>query len=105
MFVFGSALPTEFDFVHIGVSGAVVLVVSGVLAIVGGMTRRPAIYGAAGALLTVAALVQLLGLALSLRPLGGDASTMSVAGGLGIGLLTIALTARSLNRTDNSKER
>ena len=104
-FVFGAQLPSEFDFVHIGVAGAIVLVVSGALAVAGGMTRRPAIYAAAGALLTVAALVQLIGLALSVRPLGGDASTMSVTGGLGIGLLTVGLSARSLIRIQNSDER
>jgi hypothetical protein len=104
-FVFGAQLPTEFAFVHIGVTGAVVLVVSGTLAIGGGMMRRPALSAAAGALLIVAALVQVAGLAVSLRPLGGDASTMSVMGGLGIGLLTVALAARSLIRTHSFDER
>ena len=104
-FVFGAQLPTEFDFVHIGATGAVVLVVGGALAIAGGVTRRPALYAAAGVLLTIAALIQLAGLAMSVRPLGGDASTLAVTGGLGIGLLAIALTVRSLIRTQDSDER
>lgn len=104
-FVFGAQLPTEFDFVHIGATGAVVLLVSGTLAIAGGTTRRPALYAAAGVLLTVAALVQLAGLAASFRPLGGDASTMAVTGGLGIGLLMLARAVRSLIRTHDSDER
>ena len=104
-FVFGAQLPTEFDFVHIGETGAVVLVVGGALAIAGGMTRRPALYAAAGVLLTVAALIQLAALASSVRPLGGDASFLAVTGGLGIGLLAIALTVRSLIRTQDSDER
>lgn len=104
-FVFGAPLPVEVDFVHIGATGAAVLVVSGALAIAGGATRRPALCVAAGALLTVAALVQLVGLALSLKPLGGDASTMSVTGGLGIGLLAVGITARANVRTHKSDER
>lgn len=104
-FVFGGALPTEFDVVHVGATGAVVLVLSGALAIVGGATRRPALYAAAGVILIVAALLQLGGLAASARPLGGDASTMAVTGGLGIGLLSIALAVRSLIRTHDSDER
>ena len=104
-FVFGAPLPSEFNLVHIGPTGAVVLVLSGALAIAGGATRRPTLCAAAGAVLTVAALVQLAGLALSLRPLGGDASTMSVTGGLGIGLLTVTIVARSLSHTRQSDGR
>jgi len=104
-FVFGAPLPVEFDFVHIGAIGAAVLVVGGALAIAGGATRRPVLCIAAGILLTVAAVAQLVGLALSLRPLGGDASTMSVTGGLGIGLLAIGLTARPHVRAPASDER
>ena len=104
-FVFGAALPTEFDFVNVGATGAVILRVSGALAIICGTTRRPALYAAAGVLLTIAALVQLAGLAASVRPLGGDASTMAVMGGLGIGLLTLSFAVRSLSHTHDSDER
>lgn len=94
-FVFGGGLPTEFDFIHVGPVGAIVLVVGGGLAIAAAATRRPLIALAGGAVLTIAALAQLFGMALSVRLLGGDASTVSVVGGLGIALLVVALTHRS----------
>lgn len=92
-FVFGTSLPTEFRFVNVGPVGASVLVAGGVLAIVGGIIRRALLRSIAGALLTGAALLQLVGLALSVRPLGGDASAMAVAGGLGVGLLALSFSA------------
>ena len=91
-FVFGASLPTEFRFVNIGLVGASVLVAGGILAIVSGILRQRLLRLIAGALLTGAALVQLVGLALSVRPLGGDASAMAVAGGLGIGLLVLSFS-------------
>jgi hypothetical protein len=94
-FVFGGPLPIEFRFVNIGPVGAGLLVASGVLAIVGGVIRQRLLRSIAGALLTVGALAQVVGLALSIRPLGGDASTMAVVGGLGIGLLSLSLSPSS----------
>ena len=91
-FVFGAPLPTEFRFVNIGPVGAGLLVASGVLSIVSGIIRRRLLRSIAGALLTGAAFTQLVGLALSIRPLGGDASAMAVVGGLGIGLLSLSLS-------------
>ena len=91
-FVFGTSLPTEFRFVKIGPVGASILVAGGILAIVSGIIRSRPLRLIAGALLTGAALLQLVGLALSVRPLGGDASAMAVAGGLGIGLLALSFS-------------
>jgi len=91
-FVFGTSLPTEFRFVNIGPVGAGLLVVGGILSIVSGIIRRRVLRSFAGALLIGAALTQLVGLALSIRPLGGDASAMAVLGGLGIGLLSLSLS-------------
>ena len=105
-FVFGAALPTEFRFVNIGPVGAGLLVAGGVLSIASGIIRRRMLRLIAGALLTGAALVQLVGLALSIRPLGGDASAMAVIGGLGIGLLVISLSpAPSAQPPDPTKGR
>jgi len=94
-FVFGAPLPPEFRFVSIGPVGAGLLVASGLLAIVSGLIRRRSLRSLAGALLTVGALAQVVGLALSIRPLGGDASAMAVVGGLGIGLLSLSLSPSS----------
>lgn len=106
VFVFSAAFPTEFRFVKIGPVGAGLLVVGGILAIVGGVMRRRLPRLIAGALLTGAALLQLVGLALSIRPLGGDASAMAVVGGLGIGLLVLSLTpTHSDQPTDPTKGR
>ena len=91
-FVFGAVLPTEFRFVKIGPVGAGLLVAGGVLSIASGIMRLRMLRLIAGALLTGAALVQLVGLALSIRPLGGDASAMAVIGGIGIGLLVLSLS-------------
>ena len=91
-FVFGASLPIEFRFVNIGPVGASILVAGGVLAIMSGILRQRLLGLIAGALLVGAALLQLVGLALSFRPLGGDASAMAVAGGLGIGLLALSFS-------------
>lgn len=90
-FVFGERMPSEFRFVNIGPVGAGLLVVGGVLSIVSGIIRRRMLRAVAGALLTGSALLQLVGLAFSIRPLGGDASAMAIVGGLGIGLLALSL--------------
>lgn len=91
-FVFGAQLPSEFRFVNIGPVGAGLLVASGVLAILSGIIRRRLLRSIAGVLLIGAAFTQLVGLAFSIRPLGGDASAMAVVGGLGIGLLSLSLS-------------
>ncbi len=92
-FVFAEPLPSEFDFVDLDPLGAIVLVVCGVLAIIGGTLQRASARIVAGGLLTTAALVQLAGIALAVRPLGGDASAMALIGGLGLGLLALSLSS------------
>ncbi len=89
-FAFGGGLPTEFRFIEIGPVGAALLVVGGALAITGGVVSRRLPWIVGGAMLVAGALVQVVGLALSIQPLGGDASAMAVVGGLGIGLLALA---------------
>ncbi|BDZ65325.1 Rv1678 family membrane protein [Agromyces mangrovi Wang et al. 2018] len=96
LYVFGAGLPTEAQFVRVGLWGAVVLVVFGVLAVLGGEFHRPALTWIAGAGLTLAALVQLATLHLAPGLLGRDASAMAAFGGFGIGLLAVALARRSL---------
>lgn len=95
LFVFGAPLPIEIEFVRVGAVGAVVLVASGLLAILAGLLRRALLSAIGGVMLVLGAVAQVVGLALSTRPLGGDASTMSVVGGLGIALLAITITRRS----------
>ncbi len=89
-FVFGRQLPIEFRWLNIGATGASLLALSGILSIVSGTLRRRVLRLIAGALLVVGAVAQLVGLAASVRPLGGDASTMAVVGGLGIALLILS---------------
>ncbi|MEY2849880.1 MAG: hypothetical protein RI885_2547 [Actinomycetota bacterium] len=105
-FVFAASLPSEFEFVEVGPVGAVALVVCGMLATLSGLTRRPPLRTVAGAVLTAGALAQLVGLAVSVQPLGGDASAMSVTGGLGLALLTLTTSsAASLHQKHPMKGR
>ncbi|MBC7402362.1 MAG: hypothetical protein H7279_04180 [Microbacteriaceae bacterium] len=94
-FVFGAPLPTQFRWLNVGPVGASLLAASGVLSIASGITRRRLLRLIPGILLVLGALLQVVGLALSTRPLGGDASAMAVVGGLGIGLLTLSLSPSS----------
>lgn len=94
-FVFGAPLPTQFRWVNIGPVGASLLAASGVLSIASGIIRRRLLRLIAGSCLVLGALLQVVGLALSTRPLGGDASAMAVVGGLGIGLLSLSLSPSS----------
>lgn len=87
------------DLVRMGVGGVIVLLVLGVAAVLGGVMHRPALVGAAGVGLVVAALLQLAQLGRDANLLGGNASTMSLLGGLGLGLLVVALPHHS-NRSE-----
>jgi hypothetical protein len=95
VFVFGADAPTPIDFAHVGLGGAIVLAVLGLVGILGGALHRGILTLVAGGGLTIAALVQLATLPLSPRPLGGDASSMALLGAFGVGLLAIGLTRRS----------
>jgi len=94
-FVFGADAPTPIDFAHVGLGGAIVLAVLGIVGILGGALHRGILILVAGGGLTSAALVQLATLPLSPRPLGGDASMMALLGAFGIGLLTVGIARRS----------
>ncbi|MFD4421151.1 hypothetical protein ACFWN7_06570 [Agromyces sp. NPDC058484] len=95
VFVFGADAPTPIDFAHVGLGGAIVLAVLGLVGILGGALHRGILNLVAGGGLTIAALVQLATLPLSPRPLGGDASMMALLGAFGIGLLAVGLARRS----------
>ncbi|MCD2442049.1 hypothetical protein LQ757_07125 [Agromyces sp. SYSU K20354] len=99
VFVFGAAAPTPIDFAHVGLGGAIVLAVLGVVGILGGALHRGILTLIAGGGLTIAALVQLATLQLSPRLLGGDASLMSLLGAFGIGLLAVGVARRSAAST------
>jgi hypothetical protein len=86
--------PAPVDLVHMGGPGVVVLLVLGVAAVLGGMTHRDSLVAAAGAGLVLAALLQLVQLGSRANWLGGNGSTVSLMGGIGLGLLAIVLTHR-----------
>lgn len=83
------------DLMHVGGAGVVVLLVLGVTAALGGITHRHSLVAVAGTGLVVAALLQLAQLGRDANWLGGNASTVSLMGGIGLGLLAVALTNRS----------
>lgn len=89
----GGAAPV--DLVHVGGPEVVLLLVLGTVAVIGGVTRRLLLAGVAGAGLTLAAVLQLAQLGRQTNWLGGNGSTMSLMGGLGLGLLAVVLTKRS----------
>lgn len=96
----GAAAP--FDLVEVGGIGVVVLLVLGLLAVLGGVGDRVVLVIVAGVSLVVAALLQLAQLGRHANWLGGNASTLSLMGGLGLGLLAIGLTNR-LTRIDQGR--
>jgi hypothetical protein len=87
--------PAPVDLVRMGVGAVIVLLVLGVVAVLGGLTHRHVLVAAAGAGLVVAALLQLAQLGRDANMLGGNGSTVSLLGGLGLGLLVVALPNRS----------
>lgn len=94
LFALTTGGPGPVDLVHLGGAGVVVLLVLGALAVLGGVLRRHVLVLLAGAGLILAAVLQLALLGRNANFLGGNASTMSLMGGLGLGLLAIGLTNR-----------
>ena len=92
--------PTPLNWIHAGPGGAIVLIVFGVLAIVAGRVESARVLAlVAGVGLATAAVYHLVSLVVEpLRILGGDASLFAVLGGLGSGLILVALTGRALRR-------
>lgn len=85
----GGAAPV--DIVHIRGLGVLVIAVLGLAAVVGAVIRRPPLVWGAGVALLVAAVLQLLQLGAGTNWLGGNGSTVSLMGGLGLGLVAVGL--------------
>ena len=83
--------PSSVSFVEVGVPAAIVLVACGIAATLGGVLGRRSLAIIAGAALVGAALLQLVQLNTAANLLGGDASTMALLGGFGVGLLACGL--------------
>ncbi|MGB3910406.1 MAG: hypothetical protein WBL06_08035 [Pseudolysinimonas sp.] len=98
LFALTPVLGAALDFVQVRGAGIVALAVFGALAVVSALTKVRALGLIAGAGLLLCALLQLVQLGQSLNLLGGDASTVSLFGGLGIGLVSIWLAARAVDR-------
>ncbi len=86
--------PYQFDFVKVRAAAIAVLLLTGACAVVGGLLGRRALALVASAGLLLAAAVQLLQARQPTNWLGGDASTVALLGGLGMGLLAVALADR-----------
>ena len=94
-FVFTSALPEFVDLVDVSAPLAVVFVILGATAIVGGVRRDFVICAIAGAGFLAAALAQLVQLATGVVLLGGDASALALFGAWGAGLFCVCWADRN----------
>lgn len=94
VFALSPGAPESVDFVHVRAPGGVILLVLGLLAVLGSRIHRAPLVILAGSGLAAAAVLQLVLLGLQPNWLGGDGSTLSLTGGLGLGLLAVGLTAR-----------
>lgn len=97
-FALTAGLGAVLDFVHLGGGAVVVLAVLGALAVASGLSRIRILGLIAGIGFLLGALLQLIQLGRPVNLLGGDGSTMSLLGGLGIGLVSIWLAARAVGR-------
>ena len=95
IFVVAGPLGAPFNLIHVRGGSVAVLAVVGIIAILGGVLKLPLLGLIAGAALGSAALLQLFQLGQSINFLAGDASTVALFGGLGIGLVSIWLADRS----------
>ena len=86
--------PEPLNLVHVRGATLVVLLVLGGMAVLGAVTHRLLLGIVAGAGLVGSALLQLIQAGRESNWLGGDGSTLSLMGGLGLGLLAVGLTAR-----------
>ncbi len=86
--------PYQFDFVKVRAAVIAVLLLTGACAVVGAVLGRRVLALIASAGLLLAAAVQLLQARQPTNWLGGDASTVALMGGLGMGLLAVALADR-----------
>lgn len=95
IFVIAGPLGAPFNLIHVRGGSVAVLAVLGVVAILGGVLNRPILGLIAGIGFVAAALLQLFQLGQSINFLAGDASTVALFGGLGIGLASVWLANRS----------
>ncbi|XAS66717.1 hypothetical protein V3C33_14685 [Micrococcaceae bacterium Sec5.7] len=103
LFAFSTGGPAPVDFIHVRGAGLIVIVALGVVAVLGGVLRRRVLVIVAGAGLVAAAVIQLLQAGQPVNWLGGDGSTLALMGGLGFGLLAVALTPRPLSTATDRK--
>lgn len=94
LFTFSTSGPAPVDLILVRGAGLIAIVVLGIVAVLGGMLRLLVLVIVAGAGFVAAAVIQLLQLGQPINWLGGDGSTLSLMGGLGLGLLAVALTPR-----------
>ncbi|GAB3125592.1 hypothetical protein GCM10027056_21430 [Glaciibacter psychrotolerans] len=99
-FALTGGLPPAVHLIEVPGASAWVLLGLGLLAIVASRVRSVALTVVSGAAFVGAALLQLVQLGRSANLLGGNASTMALIGGLGIGLLVVALVARNRPPSD-----
>jgi hypothetical protein len=102
VFVLTPALPEFIDLVDVAITGAVVFVVLGLTAIVGGIRRNIVLCAIAGAGFLVAAAAQLTQLVTGIEVLGGDASSLALFGAWGVGLLSLCWADRNTPPTTPS---
>lgn len=97
-FALTAGLGAVLAFVHLGTGAVIALAALGALAVVSALTRIRLLGLIAGVGLLGCAILQLLQLGQSLNLLGGDGSTVSLFGGLGIGLVSVWWAARAVGR-------
>lgn len=102
LFTMTTGGPAPVDLVHVGRVGVVAFLVLGMVAVLGGALHRPVLTIAAGAGLVVAAVLQLAQLGRDANWLGGNGSTVSLMGGLGLGLLAVGLSGRTTAPTERT---
>lgn len=94
IFWFTTRGPQPFDLLFIRGASVVVLPVLGLVAIAGGLLGKNAVILAAGAAFVAASFLQLAQAGRDTNWLGGNGSTLSFMGGLGLGLIAAAIAAR-----------
>lgn len=104
LFALTAGLGQTFNLIHVRGAGIAVLVVLGGLAIIAGARTVPVLGLAAGVGLIASALLQLVQLGQPQNLLGGDGSTVSLFGGLGIGLASVWLVGRASVHTSKGRQ-
>lgn len=99
LFALTEGLEQTFNLIHVRGASIAVIAVLGIVAIVAGARRLPVLGLIAGIGFVVCALLQLVQLGQAFNLLGGDGSTMSLLGGLGIGLVSVWLVGRASAHT------